>query len=189
MDDFGGMPTIIRFTKAEADEAIAAGDKRWQFARNRNARNYGIDLSPEECKENHHVGSIGEWVCAEYFGLEFEGGTDFDSYESLVAPDLKIIEVRARRIQFGLNADLTIRPDDKMRLPVVLVRVSMERMLAEIVGWLCGWEAIEREDKIWYGPRQVFYVPPPYHSVLSLVQWLACGRRPHWCPEKYRSVA
>jgi len=185
MDDFGGMPTIIRFTQADLEIGIRDGNALEDEAQAKGARNYGIDLTLEETRANHHVGSLGEWLCAKYFGLEDE----YREVKKQGDVDLKVIEVRARRITMGLNCDLTIRPDDKMRMPIVLVRVSMERMLAELVGWLCGWEAIEREDKIWYEPRRVFYVPPPYHSILSLEQWLACGRRPHWCPEKYRSAA
>jgi hypothetical protein len=124
------------------------------------------------------IGARGEKVVAHHFKLPFEASVGNTRNVDLA----NLIEARARR---GASTDLAIRPIDKMRLPHVLVRFYSE--YAHIIGWLCAWEGRQRalELNLKLCPiRHVWYVPPPYHSVLSLEQWLMCGHRLHWMPER-----
>lgn len=172
---------MMQLTRAQADEAIAGANKRQDYAEQVHLPNYdGRTLTPEYERENHHVGAIAEWASAALLGQKFD-----PSVGDLDATDLKIIEVRGRRI--GPNSDLPMRRNDenKLRLPFFLVRINLNRLTAEFVGWLCGWEAWERRttENCHFG---VWYIPPPYHTVLSLQQWVLCGHRLHWAPERYR---
>jgi len=83
--------------------------------------------------------------------------------------------------------ELVVKPGDGplMRLSFVLVRVDMQRLRAEILGWLCGWQAMEREDKVWNEGRGMWFIPPPYHSVQSLEDWITSGAKPHWMPPEF----
>ncbi len=168
---------ILSFCKENIAEALEAADARQDYAERVRLPNYdGRELTPELERENHHVGAIAEWACALHFGLTFNA-----SVGDLTACDLGIIEVRGRRD--GPNADLPMRRNDtpKLRKPFVLVLVNLIHLTANIVGWLCGWEAMKRADNATqrYG---VWYIPPPYHSVRSLEQWIMCGHPQHWCP-------
>lgn len=118
------------------------------------------------------VSAIAVYLAKSHFGLEFAGN----------------VEVCPRAVVSGMRADLAINPHDAMVPPRLLVRVRLEHKHADIVGWLCGWEAIERTDKVWDEQRKVFDVPPPYHSLLSLRQWLECGHRPHWMPKPFLGI-
>jgi hypothetical protein len=127
------------------------------------------------------VGTRAEQVGAEHLKLPFNASVGNTRNVDLA----DLIEIRGRR---GAGTDLPIRPRDKMRLPHLLIRFYGK--YAHIIGWLCGWEGQKRarELNLKLCPiRHVWYVPPPYHSVLSLEQWLMCGHRLHWMPplQKY----
>jgi hypothetical protein len=137
---------------------------------------------------NDMTGCLGELKCSQFFGLPFD-----TSENATASVDCKIIEVRARRIETG--RDLAIRPHDKMRLPYVLVWLDHARMIATIVGWLCGWEAHQRAMQaklesgrdVWWQPlKSVWFIPPPYHSIESIKDWILIGHPLHWAPEEYR---
>lgn len=186
-----------KYTDAHIERANRRGKAHEDLAQSRGWRNYGMDMPPEQTAANHNFGELGVILVAEHFELPCDDDPKLRSYDDAAAPDLGIIEVRSRRIEYNRPLpDLTIREDDRLRLPVVLVRIDTGRREYWIVGWLCGWQAIERPtaegkypqdgEKVWCPIHKVYYVRPPYWSVRSLEQWIAQGHPPHYAPEKYR---
>ena len=172
----------VRYLVGEFDfaEADAGALGRRAYGRSANLTEYAPEARARDSELEkfltERAGARAEKVCADHFKLPFNASVG--NTRNIDLADL--IEVRCRR---GALADLGIRPKDKMRLPHVLVRYYGECI--DIVGWLCGWEGRERAEqlKIRLCPiRKVWYVPPPYHSVRSLEQWLMCGHRLHWMP-------
>ena len=177
-------------TPADMEIVTAAANGRQAFAERNKYVPYdkSARIQPEQQRTNDIAGCLGELKCAHYFGLKFD-----PSVGVITNVDLKIIEVRTRRIETG--RDLAIRPKDKMRLPYVLVWLDFKRMIAMMVGWLCGWQAHERamqakqeagHDVWWQQIKQVWFIPPPYHSIASLEDWIGAGAPQHWAPEQYR---
>jgi hypothetical protein len=85
----------------------------------------------------------------------------------------------------------------------VLLRVELKIGQADVLGWLTGWQALERPDgddygcKRWYGPPQnSWYVSRPFHSFASLEDYIESGRksdgtckpRPMWMPEDFSAT-
>jgi len=164
--------------------ATHAGHARQDYARRTGLQHYGrtVVTSAKDI-----VGCLGELKCAQFFGQPFDPAIGV-----LTGVDCKLFEVRARDISTG--RDLAIRPHDKMRLPHVLVWITPAHTLATIVGWLCGWEGRERAkaaelaagfDVLWQPKKGCWFIPPPYHSVKSLQDWIDCGAPLHWAPEAY----
>jgi hypothetical protein len=185
-DDMIKLP----ISAADRKEATDAANGRQDFAEQQNWRSRGAGEIPRARERlNSLVGCLGELKCSQYFGMKFD-----PSIGIITNVDCEIFEVRTRRIDSG--RDLAITPDDKMRLPYVLVWIDRLGTTATIVGWLCGWEGHQRAMQakeaaggrdVWFRPvRVVWFIPPPYHSVKSLRQWIQCGHLLHWCPEKYR---
>jgi hypothetical protein len=178
-------------TSSDTDEAKAAANARQDYAEKNEYKSHGDEVVPRDKeRRNHIVGCLGELKCAQHFGLNFD-----PSIGVITSIDCKIIEVRTRRIETG--RDLALRPNDKWRLPFVLVWLNRERMLATIVGWLCGWEGHQRAmlakqeagRDVWWQPLTgAWFIPPPYHSIQSLEDWIDAGHPEHWAPDGYRGV-
>jgi hypothetical protein len=175
------------------DEATRPANDRQDYAEQNNFRSYGeAKMTPEQERGNHLVGCITELKCAQFFGLKFD-----PSVGVITNVDCKILEVRGRRIESG--RDLAIRPHDKMRLPHVLMWVDGKFTRATVVGWLCGWQGHQRamaakaeaggHDVMWQQSKGVWFIPPPYHSIVSLQDWIGAGAPLHWAPEEYRADA
>jgi hypothetical protein len=171
----------MQFTPAQAEEALRGANERQDYAEMMGFENYGGRMfTREEERLHHEVGALGEYAAANCLGLKFD-----PTVGRIDAVDLGIVEVRARTV--GRLTDLAIRSgkdEEKLRLPFFLTVVNRPTLTVDLVGWLCGWEAWERRNQqnYHYG---VWYIPPPYHSVLSLQQWVLCGHRRHWAPPKY----
>lgn len=178
---------LISWTRAESEPITAAANGRQGYAEAMGFENYGRkDLTSEQLLAQHSVGAHGEWVTAEAFGPPLKFNPSIGKIDTV---DLQILEVRARPWIPG-RLDLGVRGKrDKLRLPHVLVHVDLPRCRACIPGWLCGWEAMERPDKVEFDRGEVrwWFVPPPYHTPRSLKQWIECGHPLHWAPDKYRA--
>lgn len=172
--------------------STSVGDGRQDFADSANLKSSHGDeatLSREQQRSDHGIGALGEKIVADYYGLPWD-----PSIGVLTNVDCKIIEVRTRRIETG--RDLPIRKNDKMRLPHVNVWIDQKRMIATIAGWLCAWEGHQRamqakadaggKDVWWQAKTGVWFIPPPWHSVQSLTDWIGAGHPLHWAPERYR---
>jgi len=176
---------LMQLNMERANEFVKAANDRQDYAERFRLENYdGRPMTAEQEREAHGVGALGEGAAADLFGLKFDPAVGV-----LDGTDLKIIEVRARRAG-GSGGDLAMRRGDnekaKLRRPFLLVHVNPPKLTVQFIGWLCGWEAWERrsEENCHYG---VWYIRPPYHSVLSLQQWVQCGHRLHWSPPEYES--
>jgi len=183
----------INYTDEDIEEALQASAAKSDHRERAGSQNYGKKvLTAERIRANRDVGDICEFLGAWYFKLPFDA-----SVGPIDNVDLKIVEVRGRRIERSREfPDLAIRPKDKMHLPNVLMRLNEERREAHIVGWLCAWQAMERpigEDegcKIWCDEKGVYYIRPPYHSVASLEQYLGDDPiskppKPLWMPADF----
>jgi hypothetical protein len=166
------------YTSQDMMEATVAANGRQDFAESQNFQTSGRALPREQERLNHRVGCLGELKCAQRFHLEFNASVGI-----ITNVDCKILEVRTRRIENG--RDLPFRSIEKVRLPYVLCWLDERAKQVTIVGWLCGWQAHERmkDTPMWKG---VWFVPPPYHSVQSLQDWITAGHPLHWAPEAYR---
>jgi hypothetical protein len=179
----------LPITPGDIERVRAAANGRQDFAQQHNLQTPGVQRTSERRRRDDFLGCIGELKSSQYFGLEFNADVGV-----LNGVDCKIFEVRARRIESG--RDLAITPNDKWQLPYVLVWIDRERMIATLVGWLCGWQGHQRAmdakreaggTDVWWQPlKAVWFIPPPYHSVQSLRDWIDCGHPLHWCPEEYR---
>lgn len=184
----------IDYTDDDIEAALRASAAQFAHRRSTGSQNYGKKvLTNERIQANNDVGNIGEVLGAWYCKLEFDasvGPTD--------NVDLKILEVRTRRIERGRPfPDLPIRPKDKMHLPNLLIRVNEQERYGILVGWLCAWQAMERaigDDpewcKIWCDEKGIYYIKPPYHSVASLKQYLGDNPirnppKPMWMPPDF----
>lgn len=188
---FDFLPVELSVTADDLRRSGLVADERQDFADSRNLKSsHGNEapLSAAQQRSDHHVGSLGEMKVAEYYGLEWN-----PSVGVLTNVDCKIIEVRTRRIENG--RDLPIRANDKWRLPHMLVWFDSKRMITTMAGWLCAWEGHQRamqakaeagRDVWWQAKTGVWFIPPPYHSIKSLRDWINAGHPQHWAPEAYR---
>lgn len=178
--------TTMPITKSDRATAARVGSAKQSYSVRQKLPDYGPSAAaPANGERQHVLGCLGEFICARFFGVEFD-----DSEDGRAKIDCKIFEVRTRDVSSG--KDLAIRPHDKMRLPHVLVWIEGD--LATIVGWLVGWEGHARAMQakadagfdVWWQPSaRCWFVPPPYHSVASLQDWIACGHPLHWSPPEY----
>jgi len=181
LDDGTVRYHLSEFDFTAADEGALG---RRAYGRSAGLKEYAAEARARDSEEEkfltEQAGTRAEQIGADHFKLSFNASVG--NTRNVDLDDL--IEIRGRR---GANTDLAIRPVDKMRLPHVLIRIIPP--WADIVGWLCAWEGRQRalELKLRLCPiRHVWYVPPPYHSVRSLEQWLMCGHRLHWMPPLQR---
>jgi hypothetical protein len=174
---------LLRFMREEIAAPLRVANQHYEVNRRNGARHYGDKfVEPERRQANAELGMVSEFLAAWYFGLRFRDGLGDDR----LGIDLDVIEVRARRVEFERQTpDLAIRPDDKLHLPNVLMYLDIDAGRAELIGWLAAWQAIERAQKEWCQPKGVWFVRPPYHSILSLEQWLAAGAKPMWNPADF----
>jgi hypothetical protein len=180
----------LSITPEDLQAALSAANGRQDYAESKDFKSHGEAIvSRDKERRNHIAGCIGEIKCAQYFKQKFE-----PSIGVITNVDCKLFEVRARRIETG--RDLAIRPNCKLRLPHVLVWISRDRKIVTLVGWLCAWEGRERAKEaqeqagrdIWWQPLTgAWFIPPPYHSIRSLQDWINCGHPLHWCPEQYQT--
>ena len=80
------------------------------------------------------------------------------------------VEVRMRRVP-GTGTDLAIRPKDHDDRPYVLA-LGHRDFRIEVIGWLYGGDAKARgraSDNAWCESKGVWYVPPPYEPITSLI--------------------
>jgi len=181
---------IIKFTPDDVTEALVAANAFQDFNEARGYKDRGAekDLTKIEQRDRQIVGHVGHLLIARRYHLPYAPKLgDFAQIDIEFPGGDGGMEVRA---SIRDNPRLPINPRDiergKLALPFVLIRVSLARGIAEILGWLCGWQALERPDRIWRGPPQnTWYVPAPYHSVQSLDDWIESGAKPHWMPKDF----
>jgi hypothetical protein len=178
----------LSIVPADTKEATEAAHGRHDFGEAHGYKNH-IEQGRKQDVDAEVVGCLGELLCAHYFQLQFN-----PSVGVIDAVDCKIFEVRTRRIESG--KDLALKQRDKMRLPFVLVWINRDRTEATLVGWLCGWEGHQRAKQakeagrdLWQPSVRAWFIPPPYHSIASLEDWIGAGHPLHWAPEDYRGVA
>jgi hypothetical protein len=180
---------VLPITASDMATVTPTANGRQDNAERKHLKNqFAKPTTLQEDRFSHVIGCIGELKCAQFFGMPF----DDSDIGVLTNIDCKVFEVRTRNIETG--RDLSIEPQSKMRLPHVLVWVDRKHMQATIVGWLCGWEGRERAKAaelaagfdVWWRPAvRTWFIPPPYHSVKSLQDWIECGAPLHWAPEAY----
>jgi len=161
------------------DEALAAGDGRQDYAEKVGLEHYGDGIPLDQQRANHKFATVAEYIVHLYLRVPWRANVG-----EVKAVDHEFLETRARRIGPGLpHPDLFIRPRDweKRFLPYLLVWINEEESVAYLVGWLCGWEAWRRRGN-WCEARGGWFVPPPYHSIRSLEQWIECGHPRHHHP-------
>jgi len=178
-------------TASDLAEATNVAIAKGEFSTRQGHIPYGATarMSPDVQQAHDLIGCLGELKASQCFGQPFN-----TSENGIGEIDCRIFEARARDIRTG--RDLAYRPIDKMRLPYVLVWIDLPAKKATIVGWLVGWEAHQRAmaakqkagyDVLWNATRRVWFIPPPYHSVASLEDWILVGHPQHWAPEGYRA--
>jgi hypothetical protein len=85
---------------------------------------------------------------------------------------LGLVEVRMRRMP-GNGGDLAIKPKDLDDKPYVLVHGYRDGRM-DLRGWLYGRAAKDRKGQ-WCEPKQVWFVPPPYEPMESLIEMFKRG--------------
>jgi hypothetical protein len=162
---------------------------RQDFAERANLKNQ-FDMRGMRFTERdvHFWGRLCESAAAIAFNLPAPA-----TIGSITAIDLgNIAQVRGRVIQPGKPLpDLSIDRRDllKPHLPLLLVRLDLEELIAQMVGWLLIGEAHERAEQLeregtqtWFAPMKCWFVPGPYHSTKSLRDWIWMGARPFQWP-------
>lgn len=180
LDMPGAKPVELPITPEDIEQVREAAEGRQDYAQRMGLVTPGVERPPERRLRDDYLGCVGELKVVQHFDLDFDPAIGV-----LDRVDCKILEVRSRRVETG--RDLAIRPLEKWRLPHVLVWIDRERMTATLVGWLCAWEGRERATPtMWQPKKEVWFIPPPYHTIKSLEEWIESGHPLHWCPEKYR---
>lgn len=182
--------TLVKLTPEEQDEFIAAGN-----ARTANNRRMGVKHRADSAKyayaSNDPIGFVGEGSAGRHYKCRID-----DTLGEYNNVDLQIMEVRSSGRS---DAQLPIKMSDirrnKLHLPFLLAKVKLEQRTVEFVGWLPGWQALERPDnpknepgtKRYYADQQTWYVRPPYYTIASLEDYLGDDPmskppKPLWMP-------
>ena len=139
--------------------AASIGMRRQVYAISHNLWHYGHE---EEKFDSHVIGAMAEFAVARVLNLFWEanigkiGGSDVGG----------VVGVRMRRIP-GVGTDLAIGPKDEDETPYVLVHGYRNGRM-DLVGWLYGRAAKERKGP-WCEPKNVWFVPPPYDPMDTLI--------------------
>jgi hypothetical protein len=155
---------IVTLTPVEALMPCIIGARRQLYALSRGKRPDG-NADEGRWFDHHIFGAMAEFVVARIFNLFWEPriGETGNSYDVGGC-----IGVRLRRLP-GNGSDLAIRRGDKDDVPQVLVH-NYGDLSFHVMGWLNALEG--RERGAWNELSNVWYVPPPYHSLEELANLL-----------------
>lgn len=151
---------IVTLTARETFEALETAVARQRWAFERNAKMFGRDS--DNPARDHVLGCLGEKAVANVLGVPWDR-----TIGRLDIPDVGgLVDVRARRVP-GKGTELIVYPKDHDDRPFVLVLVRVD-WLIDVIGWLFAHEGKQRGR--WFAPSGIYFVPPPYRSVDSLIE-------------------